>query len=181
MRSLLVGALVVALLAGCGGDSDDGADRTTSSTARDPVEARHERERRAYVRRVDALCRDANPQLKGIMAALTRARDAARSGQAGLPETFETFARLLRRAQAVSGRLETRMRAVAAPEGERSFHEHVVESVQKGSANLREQIRAAEARDSIRLRDLSVRGSVINAEGKGLIKAHGGFRHCGKA
>lgn len=163
-------AVAAALMAGCGGSEsdEDGADRTAPGPGGD------------YVRRVDALCRDANPKLTRIMAAVTRARDAARSGQVGLPSTFRTFATQLRRAEAVSNRLAADLRKIVPPAGERAFHGDLVESVQTGSANLRAQVSAAEAQDSVRLRDLSVRGSVINAEGKGLVTGHGGFRYCGK-
>jgi hypothetical protein len=106
-----------------------------------------------YVRRVDALC---------------------------LPQTFETFATLLRRAVAVSDRLEAGLREVEPPARERAFHEDLLDSAAKGAENLRRQVSAAQARDSVRLRELSVRGSVLNAEAKGLVAGHGGFRSCGK-
>lgn len=170
MRKLLLAAVAAALMAGCGGsDSDEGdTDRTTAPSTGD------------YTRRVDALCQEANPELRRIMAAVTRARDAARAGQVGLARTFETFATLLRRAQVVSDGLEADLREVVPPADERAFHDDLLASLQKGSANLREQVRAAEARDSVRLRELSIRGSVINAEGKGLVAGHGRFRYCGK-
>lgn len=170
MRRLVLAAVAAAAMTGCNGsDSEgDGADRTTSSSSD------------GYVRRVDALCKEANPELARIMRALTSTRDAARSGQVGLPQTFDTFAKLLRRAVAVSARLETGLRDVVPTEREQGFHDDLLDSAQKGSANLRRQVRAAEAQDSVRLRDLSIRGSVLNAEAKGLVAGHGGFRYCGR-
>jgi len=63
--------------------------------------------------------------------------------------------------------------------GERAFYDALVDSLERGSVNLRQQERAAEAQDAVRLRDLSVNGSLINAKQKGLITGHGGFRFCG--
>ena len=166
MRRLLLGALVAAVFAGCGGADSDQKDAAPSSGP--------------YVRRVDALCREASPELARIMAALRQARDSARSGQAGLPQTFVTFATLLRRAETVSGWLEAGLRRVDPPAHEQAFHGDLVASVEKGSENLRQQVRAAEARNAVKLRELSVRGSVLNAEAKGRVAGHGGFRFCGK-
>lgn len=72
------------------------------------------------------------------------------------------------------------MRYVDVPRREAAFHDALIDSVDEGSSNLRRQVSAAEAQDAGRLRDLSVKGSVINARGKGLIAGHGGFRSCGR-
>jgi hypothetical protein len=97
-----------------------------------------------------------------------------------LPKTFETFAVLLRRARATTERFRSQLRAVEVPRRERAFYDALTDSLAKGASNLREQLSAAEAQDAVRLRDLSVQGSVINAKGKGLITGHGGFRFCGR-
>lgn len=162
MRQLVLGVIVAALLAGCGGsDSEDGSEE--------------------FVRRVDALCKEANPELAEINTALTRARDAARAGRVSLPKTFETFAMLLRRASATSGRFEARLRDIAAPRAEQDFHDALLASVAKGTSNLRQQISAAERRDAVALRDLSQKGTLFNARSKALVAGHGGFRFCGRA
>ncbi|HWC26194.1 MAG TPA: hypothetical protein VG474_06380 [Solirubrobacteraceae bacterium] len=134
-----------------------------------------------FVRRVDALCKETNPELAEIMTALTNARDAGRAGRVSRPDTFEVFATLLRRASATTERFEERLRAIEVPRRERAFHAALVNSVAEGSSNLRQQVSAAEAQDASRLRDLSVQGSVINARGKGLLAGHGGFRFCGRS
>ena len=167
MRRLLLGALAAAIFAGCGGGSDSEEDGRKPSSG-------------PYVRRVDSLCQRANPELARITTTLRQTRDAARSGRAGLPETFRRFAVLLRRAESVSESLESGLRRVDPPARERSFHDDLVAAVEKGSANLRQQVRAADARDAVKLRELSVSGSVLNAEAKGLVAGHGGFRFCGR-
>ena len=174
MRRVLPAAAAAALIAGCGGsDSDDETPPAGSSAGTRVMEER-------YVAQVDAACKEATPELTRIMAAVVRARDAARAGQADPSQTFDTFARHLRRAGVVTERLESRLRTVEPPKGERSFHDALLESVEEGASNLRRQVAAAEARDANRLRDLSVRGSVLSAKGKGLIAGHGGFRFCGR-
>ena len=159
---LVLGVVIAALLAGCGdSDSEDGGDE--------------------FVRQVDALCEQTNPDLAEINAALIRARDAARAGRVSPSETFETFATLLRRATAITGRFEARLREIDPPPEERDFHEDLLDSVERGAANVREQIRAAEREDAIELRELSQEGSLLNARTKGLVTGHGGFRFCGNA
>jgi hypothetical protein len=154
--------MVGALLAGCGGsDSADGGDQ--------------------FVRRVDALCKQANPQLAGINTALIRARDASRAGQVGKARTFATFATLLRDASAVTERFHAQLREITPPSDEREFHDMLLDSVAQGSSNLRRQIAAAERRDAVALSDLSKQGSVLNARTKGLLAGRGGFRVCGRA
>ena len=178
MRRLAFAVLALALFPiGCGG-SDEG-DEDTRRRASTAEEARPGTD--AFVRRVDSLCKEANPGLAAGAAALTRARDAARAGRVSLPATFKTFEALLRKADETTDRLRRGLRAIDAPEQERAFHAALMGSVEKGSRNLREQISAAEAQDAVRLRELSVQGSLINARAKGLIKGHGGFRHCGRA
>ena len=159
MRVPVFGVIVLATLAGCGGSDSEGDD---------------------FVRRLDALCKVTNPELAEINTALTEARDAGRAGRVSVPETLDTFATLLRRAEETTGRFEARLRAMEVPKGERAFHDDLLDSVEKGSSNLGRQVNAAEARDAVRLRDLSVAGSEINARGKGLIAGHGGFRYCGR-
>ena len=169
--------IVLATLAGCGGsDADDGDSRRPAPPA--AVEAQPTSEE--FVRRVDALCKDTNPELAEIMTALTKARDAARAGRVSRSETLAAFATLLRRASTTTERFAERLRAIEVPRRERAFYDALVNSVEEGSANLRRQVSAAEARDASRLRDLSIQGSVINARGKGLIAGHGGFRFCGR-
>lgn len=178
MRRLAIAVLTLALLPnGCGG-SDEG-DEGSARRASTAEEARPGTDE--FVRRVDSLCRDANPALAANAAALTRARDDARAGRASLRETFKRFAALLRKADRTTNRLRGGLRAIDAPEQERAFHAALIDSLEKGSRNLREQISAAEAQDAVRLRELSVQGSLINTRGKGLIEGHGGFRHCGRA
>ena len=58
------------------------------------------------------------------------------------------------------------MRYVEVPRREAAFYDALIDSVDEGSSNLRQQVSAAEARDADRLRDLSVKGSVINARGR---------------
>ena len=164
MRHLLLSALVGALLAGCGG-SDSGSDDASDE----------------FVRQVDALCEQANPQLAEINAALMRARDAARAGQVSPRETFETFATLLRRADTTTQGFEDRLRKISPPEEEREFHANLLDSIEQGRANLRQQIGAAEREDAVALRDLSQQGSQLNARTKGLVTGHGDFRFCGRA
>ena len=175
MRYPVLSVIVVATLVGCGGsDSEDGNSRRPApSTEAQPT-------RDEFVRRVDALCEDTNPELAKIMSALTKTRDAARGGRLSLPRTFEAFATLLRRADAATERFRARLRAIEVPKRERAFYDALIDSVEAGSSNLRRQVSAAEARDAARLRDLSVKGSVINARAKGLIAGHGGFRFCGR-
>jgi hypothetical protein len=175
MRYPVLGVIVFATLAGCGGsDSEDGDSRRPDP----PAEARLASDN--FVRRVDALCRATNPELAEIMRALTKARDAGRARRVSLPRTFEAFETLLRRADATTERFRVRLRAIEVPRRERAFFHALTDSVDQGSANLRQQVSAAEAQDAGRLRDLSVKGSVINARGKGLIAGHGGFRFCGR-
>ena len=162
MGRLVLGVMVGALLAGCGGsDSADGGDQ--------------------YVRQVDALCKQANPELAEINAALIRARDASRAGRVSQAKTFETFAGLLRRASAVTERFHAQLRDVTPPQTDREFHDTLLTSVEQGGSNLRRQITAAERRDAVALSDLSKQGSVLNAGSKGLLAGHGGFRVCGRA
>lgn len=176
MRFILLGVMVLATLAGCGdSDSQDGDSR---GPARPEAQAQVTPDE--FTRRVDAACRDANPELAEIMAAITKARDAGRAGRVSLPETFDAFATLLRRASATTERFIARLRAVKAPRRETAFRTALIGSVEEGLSNLRRQVSAAEAQDAARLRDLSVQGSVINARGKGVIAGHGGFRHCGR-
>ena len=162
MRQLALGLMAAALLAGCGGsDSDDGGED--------------------YVRRVDALCRTANPELAEINAALIRARDATRAGRVSAAKTFKTFATLLRRASATTDRLEAGLRQITPPSEERDFHGALIGALEEGDANLRRQISAAERRDAAALRDLSRQASLASARSKGLVAGHGGFRFCGRA
>lgn len=175
MRLLRAAVVAAVLLGGCGGsDSDDGDTSGGRPTATQSRPAPDD-----FVRRVDALCRSTRPELLGIRTSLTRARDAARAGRTSLPETFASFARLLRRAGAITERFEARLRSIEPPPGERAFRGRLLRSVQQGGANVREQVRAAEAQDALRLRRLSVQGSVIDAKQKGLLAGHGGFRSCG--
>lgn len=176
MRYPVLGVIVLATLAGCGGS--DSEDRDPRRPASPSVEAQLRSD--AFVRRVDALCKDANPALAETMTALTKARDAGRTGRISLPETFEAFATLLRRASATTERLRARLRTIDVPRRERAFYDALTDSVKEGSSNLRRQVSAAEEKDAVRLRDLSVKGSLINARGKGLIAGHGGFRFCGR-
>ena len=176
-----VGLVAAALLAACGGADSEGP-RAAGGT--EPGAAEGEKPRAAdgrFVRRVDALCESANPELARINTAILRTRDDARAGRAGLPQTFRTFATLLRRASAVSSRLESRLAQVPAPPAERAFHKALLESVGRGVANVRRQVAAAESRDAIALRELSMEGSVLSARTKGLVRGHGGFRFCGQA
>lgn len=159
MKPWVVTVALAAALAGCGGSDSDG-------------------ESDEFVRQVDALCADARPELAEIRAAVIRARDAARAGRVSAPETFETFATLLRRAGAITDRFEARLRSIEPPSGEEEFHDALIDSVEKGSSNVRRQVSAAEAEDPERLRELSTEGSVIEAERTGLISGHGGFRQC---
>lgn len=176
MRCALLGVAAAAALLGCGGcDSEDGDSRRP---ARPPAEARAAGEE--FVRRVDAACKDVNPELAEVMAALTNARDAARAGRVSPTKTFEAFATQLRRASATTERLRARLRAIEVPRRERSFHRSLSDSIEEGAANLRRQVGAAEAQDAVKLRTLSVEGSVINARAKGLVAGHGGFRFCGR-
>lgn len=133
-----------------------------------------------YVRQVDRLCREANPQLAEINSQLVRARDAARAGIAKPTATFASFERLLNRAGGVTRRLEAELRKVRPPAGEAEFHRKLLRSVGEGSANVRRQVSAARAGDARRLSELSVQGSTLNARSKGLVAGHGGFRHCGR-
>lgn len=158
-RQLALGLIVATALAGCGGsDSDDESDE--------------------FVRQVDALCADARPELAEINAAVIRARDAARAGRVSARETFGTFATLLRRAGTITDRFEAQLRSIEVPSGEEEFHAALLESVERGSANVREQVSAAEDEDAVRLRELSTEGSLIQSERTGLIAGHGGFREC---
>ena len=161
MRLLALGIIVAIAFAGCGGSDSDG-------------------ESDEFVRQVDALCADARPELAEIRAAIIRARDAARAGRVSAPETFDTFAALLRRAGTIRDRFEARLRSIEPPSGEKEFHEALLESVERGAANLREQVSAAEEEDAVRLRELSTEGSLIQSERTGLIAGHGGFEECGQ-
>ncbi len=168
--------VVAALLAGCGGsDSEDDSSRGPAQSAAGTRLTKAE-----FVRRVDALCKDTNPELARIRMALIKARNAGRAGRVSLPKTLETFAVLLRRARAVTGRFETRLREIEAPRADRTFYEALVDSVQESSVNLRQQVRAAEAQDASRLSDLSVKSTLIDTERKGLFAGHGGFQTCGR-
>ena len=176
MRALVLGTLLVAGLAGCGG-SDSDEDASPRSTA-PPAETRPASNE--FVQRLDALCKDANPQLAEINAALTKARDAARAGQVSAEKTFGTFATLLRRASATTKQFAARLRAIRPPADERAFYDALVASLDQGLVNLGRQVRAAAAQDAATLRDLSIAGSVASAKQKGLIEGHGGFRFCGQ-
>lgn len=176
MRHLILGTILVAALAGCGGsDSDEGDSRQPSPPSAEGTLAGDE-----FVRQLDAVCKDANPELARINTALTNARDAARAGRLSLANTFKTFATLLRRASTTTEQFKARLRAIEPPKGERAFYDGLVDSLEQGSSNLRQQVSAAEAQDAAKLRDLSVNGSVINAKQKGRIEGHGGFRFCGQ-
>lgn len=175
MRFLLLGVIVLTTVAGCGGsDSEDSDSRRPAPPAEGQLTSDE------FVRQVDAVCKVTNPQLAGIMTALTKARDAGRAGRVSLPETFEAFATLLRRAIATTERLRARLRAIKVPRHQRAFFDALLDSIEQGSSNLRQQVSAAEAQDATTLRDLSLKGSAINARGKGLIAGHGGFRFCGR-
>ena len=171
MRRLGVGVMMAAALAGCGGsDSGDGDARQSTSRSAGSE----------FVRSVDSLCRDANPDLARIQTSLTTTRDANRAGRLSAPEAFKTFATLLNEATVITDRFQRRLRAIEVPEDERAFQKSLLASVEDGSANLRRQVSAANAQDARRLSELSVAGTVINAKQKGLIKGHGGFRVCGR-
>ena len=176
MCNLVVAALALVLLAGCGGSGSEGDEAARPGARTAETEPGNDE----FVRRVDAACKSANPALLATSAALVRARDAARAGRASAPETFERFATLLRRAVAITDRLKARVRAIDVPRREQAFRAALMDSIESGSRNLGEQVRAAEAQDARRLSDLSRQGSLINARGKGLITGHGGFRHCGR-
>jgi hypothetical protein len=177
MRHLALSLLVAATLAGCGGsDSDD--DRGTGRTGPSSAEARPASDE--FVQRLDGSCKAAQPKLAAIMTDLIKARDAARAGRVSAPETFRAFAKLLGRAITITERFEVRLRAIEVPSDERTFHNALVGTVERGLANLRLQVRAAEAQDAVRLSELSRNGSVINARQKGLLTGHGGFRVCGR-
>ena len=176
MRRWALCAIAAAALVACGGDGsddDDGGSRTAATSTGASNAARGE-----YVRRVDGLCRETRPELAQITADLTRTRDAARAGRAELPETFDRFSTLLRRAGDITDRLEARLREIEAPARERKFHDSLVETVRRGSVNLRRQVRAADREDANELRALSVDGSLISSNQRGLITGHGGFRYC---
>ena len=161
MRHVVVAVVFAAALAGCGGsDSEDEGDE--------------------FVRQVDSLCAEARPELAEIRASVIRARDAARAGRVSAQETFDTFATLLRRAGAITDRFEEQLRSIEVPSGEEEFHQALTESVEKGSTNVREQVSAAEAEDAVRLRELSIEGTTIEAERTGLIEGRGGFEECGQ-
>jgi hypothetical protein len=156
---LAISAVVVALLAGCGGsDAGDGG----------------------YVKRVDALCKKANPDLVAIQTALVQARDRARAGEAKPAETFREFERRLAEAESVTRRLTTGLREVSPPSSEEEFHDDLLRSAEEGGANLRLQRRAARRGDAVALRNLSLEGSRISARSKGLVNGHGDFRFCGR-
>ena len=161
IKPWLVTVALAAALAGCGGsDSEDESDE--------------------FVRQVDALCAEARPELAEIRASVIRARDATRAGRVSAEETFGTFATLLLRAGVITDRFEARLRSIEVPSVEEEFHGALIDSVEKGSTNLRKQVSAAEAEDAVRLRELSIEGTTIEAERMGLIEGHGGFRECGQ-
>lgn len=175
MRRLVLGVMALALFGGCGGsdsEDDDPRPATRQTEAQSEVDE--------FARRVDAVCKDANPALVASMAALIKTRDAARAGRASAPETFARFATLLRKADRTTDQLKVRLRAITVPRQEKRFHDALMDSIRSGSRNLREQVRAAEAQDARRLSELSRQGSIINARAKGLFTGHGGFRHCGR-
>jgi hypothetical protein len=181
MRAFPLGALAAALLVGvaslvgCGGDdSEDSESRQPAQTSADT------RSGSDFVASLDSLCRRTRPELVRIQAQLVQARDAARSGQASLPATFSTFVTLLSRAESATARFSERLDALPAPSSERAFRKRVAGSVQAGRQNLRRQIRAAEAQDSVTLRELSIEGTTIDSERRGLFAGHGGFRSCAK-
>jgi hypothetical protein len=163
VKHLVLAVIVASALAGCGGS--DSEDDTT---------------RAEFVRRIDELCGDANPELAQIRTALTEARDARRAGRVSQAKTFDAFAMLLRRATAVTEHFETRLLEIEAPSADRTFYEALVDSVQESSANLRQQVRAAEAQDASTLSNLSVKSTLIDAERKGIFAGHGGFQTCGR-
>jgi hypothetical protein len=176
MKPLVLGVIVASILVGCGGsDSEDdnsrGSARSSAGTRLTKAE---------FVRRLDALCKDANPELAQIRTALVKARDAGRAGRVSVPKTLDTFAVLLRRARAVTERFETRLREIEAPRAERRFYGALVDSVEESSVNLRQQVRAAEAQDASTLSDLSVKSTIIDTERRGLFAGHGGFQTCGR-
>jgi hypothetical protein len=177
MRPLALGLLLAATLAGCGGSDsdDDGGTRRTAPSSAETRPASDE-----FVRQLDGLCRDVQPKLAVIMTALVKARDAARAGQVSPPATFRAFATLLGRAITITERLDARLREIEVPSDERAFHSALVGTVERGLSNLRLQVRAAQAQDAVRLSELSRNGSVINANQKGLLTGHGGFRVCGR-
>ena len=159
MGRLASSVVVLALLAGCGGsDSGDGE----------------------YVRRVDALCKRATPELAAIQTALVQARDKARAGEVKPAETFREFERLLAEAEAETRRVTAGLRELSPPSSEEDFHRDLIGSTEEGVANLRLQQRAARRSDAIALRNLSVEGSRISARSKGLVTGHGDFRFCGR-
>jgi hypothetical protein len=162
LKPLVLGLTLGALLAGCGG-----------SETPNPGDE--------YVRRVDALCRQARPQLAEINQALIRARDAGRSGRVSLPRTFETFSTLLGRASKVGSTLRAGLGQITPPPAERDFHAELLAAIDQGNANVKRQIDAAQRRDAAGLRDLSTKGTALNERTKGLVTGHGGFRFCGRS
>ena len=169
--------VVATTLVSCGG-SDSDEDTSPPSTA-PSAEARPASEE--FVRQLDALCKDANPELAEINTALTRGprRSARRSRKLG------EHVQNLRDAAAQGERDHGATRGPAAQQSSRRQPSEPstttsVDSLEQGSSNLRQQVGAAEARDAAKLRDLSVNGSVINAKQKGRIEGHGGFRFCGQ-
>jgi hypothetical protein len=173
MRAFLLGALAAAFLVGCGGDdSGDGDSREPTQTSADT------RGGSDFVASLDSLCRRTRPELVRIRAQLVQARDAARSGQASAATTFSTFVNLLGRAEAATLRFLQRLNALPTPSSERAFRRRAAASVEAGRRNLQRQIQAAQAQDSVRLRELSLEGTTIDSERRGLFAGHGGFRSC---
>jgi hypothetical protein len=174
--ALSLGVIAAVLLVGCGGsDSQDGGSgRPEARPAKGGPTSQE------FVRRVDALCQRANPELAQINTALIRARDAARAGRVSPAKTFAAFATLLRRATATTGRFEAGLREIPPPPAEREFHRILLDSVAQGSSNLRRQISAAERGDAVTLRELSLEGSRLSARTKGVVEGHGQFRFCGR-
>jgi hypothetical protein len=165
--------MLAGVLAGCGGSDSKDDDPQTQTRPSSGAQA-------DFVRRLDSLCQATRPDLAGIQADLIAARDAARSGRVGARETFATFATLLKKAEVETKRFVAQLKSLPVPQAEKAFHERVTKSTEAGVSNLRLQIRAAQAQDAVRLRALSLAGTSIDSERKGLFAGHGGFRYCAR-
>jgi hypothetical protein len=167
--SAVVTAVVMALLVGCNGESDDGgSDRPPS----DSSQALSESE---YVERLDEICESANK----LREEFNRRAESLQQRVQSASEAFEGVEDVLNDGIPRQEDLIDQVAALDPPASEADFHENVLEYQNELMTLIRRTREAAERRDAETMRVLFEERRRIQDRGAGLIQGHGGFEHCG--